>query len=89
MKIKPGFNIRQVCGENIIVAEGEANIDFSNVISVNESAAVIWNAVTDREFSIKDMASALTAEYDVDEATAEADCKELAQSWIEAGLVNE
>ncbi|MCF0192026.1 MAG: PqqD family protein, partial [Prevotella sp.] len=39
MKIKDGFKIRQVCGENIVVAEGEANIDFSVVISINETAA--------------------------------------------------
>ena len=42
MKAKPGFNIRKVCGENIIVAEGKENIDFSNIISMNESSAYLW-----------------------------------------------
>lgn len=42
MKTKIGFNLRQVCGENIIVAEGEENIDFSNIISMNESSAFLW-----------------------------------------------
>lgn len=37
MKAKNGFNLRTVCGENILVAEGEENIDFSNIISMNES----------------------------------------------------
>lgn len=27
MKAKNGFNLRTVCGENILVAEGEENID--------------------------------------------------------------
>ena len=28
MKKKPGFNLRTICGERIIVAEGKENIDF-------------------------------------------------------------
>ena len=32
MKAKPGFNLRNVCGEQIIVAEGKENIDFSNIL---------------------------------------------------------
>ncbi len=42
MKAKPGFNLRVVCGENIIVAEGEENIDFSNIISMKERSAFLW-----------------------------------------------
>ena len=45
MKAKPGFNLRNVCGEQIIVAEGKENIDFSNIISMNESAAYLWKKV--------------------------------------------
>ena len=32
MKAKKGFNLRNVCGEQLIVAEGKENIDFSNII---------------------------------------------------------
>ena len=45
MKAKNGFNLRTVCGENILVAEGEENIDFSNIISMNESSAYLWQNV--------------------------------------------
>jgi hypothetical protein len=41
----------------------------------------------DRTFTEADMVSALRREYDVDVATAEADCKTLAQKWIQAGIV--
>ena len=40
MKAKKGFNLRNVCGEQIIVAEGKENIDFSNIISMNEFSSV-------------------------------------------------
>ena len=51
MRIKPGFNIRQMCGESIIVAQGLANIDFSKIISLNESAAYLWDAVKEQDFT--------------------------------------
>ena len=43
MKIKPGFELRMMCGENVIIAYGEENINFSKIIALNESATVIWN----------------------------------------------
>ena len=51
MKTKIGFNLRQICGENVIIAEGEENIDFSNIISMNESSAYLWKNIQDKEFS--------------------------------------
>ena len=35
MKQKTGFVLRNICGENIIVAEGKENMNFSNIISMN------------------------------------------------------
>ena len=39
MKARKGFNLREVCGEQIIVAEGKENIDFTSIVSMNESSA--------------------------------------------------
>ena len=53
MRTKNGFNLRTVCGENIIVAEGKENIDFSNIISMNESSAYLWKEIAGREFTCR------------------------------------
>lgn len=88
MRIKKGFNIRQICGEYIVVAEGEANIDFSQVISINQTAACIWKAVADKDFTVDDMVKALIDdEYDVEEDVARKDCEQLLQTWKETGIV--
>ena len=42
MKIKDGFELREVCGEYVILSSGMENIDFSKIISLNESAAFLW-----------------------------------------------
>lgn len=87
MKAKSGFNLREVCGENIIVAEGEENIDFSNIISMNESSAYLWRNIQGKEFTHNDLVELLLQEYDVDEATALADVKNLTDLWAQAGII--
>lgn len=89
MKTKKGFNLRQVCGEQIIVAEGKENIDFSKIISMNESSAYLWNAVAGKDFTAEDLTRLLTEEYEVDETTARKDAGAVVRQWIEAGIVEE
>ena len=89
MKAKKGFNLRTVCGQQIIVAEGKENIDFSNIISMNESSAYLWEHIQDKDFTAEDLAALLTEQYEVDDATALADAKTLASQWLEAGIIDE
>ena len=87
MKTKNGFKLRNVCGEHIVVAEGKENIDFSNIISMNETAAFLWQHIQGSAFEVADMVKLLTDEYDVDVATAEADCATLLDQWVKAGII--
>ncbi len=87
MKIKKDFNLREVCGEYIIVAEGKENIDFCNIISMNESSAYLWKQVQNKEFDADTLTELLTDEYDVDKETAMKDVKALIEQWVDAGIV--
>ncbi|MBO7592053.1 MAG: PqqD family protein [Bacteroidaceae bacterium] len=87
MKIKNGFELRDVCGENVIIAHGVENIDFTKVITLNESAALIWKQVEGKDFTEDDMVKILLDEYEVEEPQAQADVKKLFESWLKAGLV--
>lgn len=86
MKTKKGFNLRNVCGEQIIVAEGRENIDFSKIISMNESSAYLWSAIQGKDFTEEDLVKLLTEEYEVDEDTARKDAETIAKQWIDAGI---
>ena len=80
--------MRNVCGEQIIVAEGKENIDFSNIISMNESSAYLWKEVQQLEsFTNEDLAKLLLEQYEVDEDTAYTDAKQLSEQWRQAGIV--
>lgn len=87
MKTKKGFNLRQVCGENVIVAEGAENIDFSSIISMNESSAYLWNSIQGKEFDNNNLVELLTQEYDVDADTAAKDVDALVAQWMKAGII--
>lgn len=87
MRIKEGFQLRTICGENIIVATGFKNIDFSKIISLNESATLLWKGLLDRDFEVEDMVKLLTDEYEVDEATARNDAEAVVKQWQEIGLI--
>lgn len=87
MRLKEGFNIHNVCGSYVIVAEGEENIDVTNVIGINETAAFIWESVSGKDFTVEDMVEALLSEYEVDRATAEKDCRLLVMKLKEANVL--
>ena len=87
MKTKKGFRLRDICGEHIIAAEGIENIDFSRIISMNESAAFLWKKIEGKEFSKEDLITYLTEEYNVSEETATQDVQQLTNKWLEAGII--
>lgn len=87
MKIKEGFELREVCGEYVVVAHGMKNIDFSKVINLNESAATMWKAVLDKDFTVEDLTSTLLDNYEVEESVAKADATRILEEWKEIGLV--
>lgn len=87
MRIKKGFELRDVCGEKVIVASGLENIDFSKIISLNESATYLWEKLQGADFSVQDAADRLTEAYDVSPETALTDAGELLARWRELGIV--
>lgn len=87
MKIKTGFELRDVCGEKVIIATGIENIDFSRMISLNESAAFLWENIQDKEFDAETLAELLLQEYEVDKADALSDSQKLLNEWLECGII--
>ena len=86
MKIKEGFKLRTICGENVVTAEGTANVNYSSLISLNETAAFLFGKLQGTEFTEETAVKYLLEEYEVDEETAAKDVKALLAKWVEIGL---
>lgn len=87
MKKKKGFVLRRIAGEAVIVGESLELVDFDSIVSLNASAAYVWEALGDAPFDADTVARLLTDCYDVDAATARADARELLDGWLEAGII--
>ena len=89
MKIKNGFVLREMCGENIVTAEGMENINFNKLISLNGTAAFLWKNLEGKEFSVEDMAKLLVDQYGIDMELARTDSENLCKVWAEAGITEQ
>ena len=86
MKIKDGFVLREMCGEYIVAAEGLQHINFNKLISLNSTAAFLWKALENKEFTVEDMAQLLVDEYEIDMELASTDSASLIKAWLDAGI---
>ena len=88
MKIKDGFTLRNMAGENILVAWGDDNIHFTQLVTFNDSAALLWHTFAGQgDFSLDDMVQVLCENYAVDTGQAHEDCQRLVDSWTNIGLL--
>lgn len=86
MKIKEGFVLRQMCGENIVAGEGLQHINFNKLLSLNESAAYLWQELVGKEFTQEEMAELLIVRYGIDKQLAMTDSGKLMNAWVDAGV---
>ena len=87
MKLLDGLTLRKLGREFIVTGDGPSRIDFSKVVSMNGTAAYLFEQLAGRDFSLEDMVELLTGRYDVSEQTAREDAGRLAENWAAAGLL--
>lgn len=87
MKIRKGYTLRSLGKEYILVAEGLEAVDFSRMISMNETAAFLWKAVEDKDFEPETLENLLMEEYGITREVAQKDVASLLQTWEEANIL--
>ncbi|MBO5465281.1 MAG: PqqD family protein [Alistipes sp.] len=78
MRIKQGYNVREIVGENVVIMSGREGADMTRIITLNDSALLLWNSLCAKEFTIDDVARVLLDNYDVEPSQALTD----AQKWV-------
>ena len=86
MRIKEGFILRRICGECVVVGEGLAQVNFNKMLSLNETAAYLWESVMGKDFTQEDLVQLLLDKYEVAPETARADVAALVKTWLEQGV---
>ena len=89
MKTRKGYSLRPLGKESILVAEGLEAVDFTRMISMNDSAAYLWKAVEDKDFDAETLVNLLMEEYGITREVAERDVTSLLQTWKETNIICE
>ena len=89
MRIKEGFTLRAICGEHVVIGEGLAQVNFNKMLSLNGSAAYLWEQVQGKDFTVEDLVTLLTDKYEVTADQARQDACKLVQVWQEQGVAQE
>jgi len=88
LKIKEGFMLREVAGQWLVVPLGERVVEFSGIMTLSESGAVLWRKM-EQDVSSEEMIATILAEYNVDEETAKTDVLEFIDKLREKSLIEE
>ena len=87
MKTIEGFKLRKLGNEYILIGESMALINFNKMITLNETAAFLWQEAEKGEFDVNSLCKALCAEYEVSPEQAMTDVQTTVDSWKEAGII--
>lgn len=89
MKTKKGFTLRPLGNEYILIAEGVETVNFNQMISLNESAAMLWENVDGKDFDTDTLINLLMENYGISLEQAAKDIQPLIQSWKKAGIIED
>ena len=87
MQLKDNYTLQKVGEEYVLLAQDSLQVDFSKVITLNETAADIWQYITNQNFDIQTIITYLTNNYNVDIETAQADAQEMIDSLLSIGAI--
>lgn len=87
MRVKEGFVLRDICGEKVISGEGVNVVNFSKLITLNETAAFLWEQIQNKDFDAETLADILCDNYEVERELALKDSKALLDQWLEMGII--
>ena len=89
MRIKEGFVLREVAGQVMVIATGEASKDFHGMIKLNSTGKDIWEGLQ-AGLDEADIAKKLQEKYEIDINEAKTDTRAFLAKMEEMGfLVNE
>ena len=88
MKIKDGFVKQEIGGKWLAVATGELSRTFHGMIELNETAAVIWDALEAGQ-SPEAIVDTIAALYGISRDKADADVHALLSQMADEGILDE
>ena len=88
MRIKDQISLRKIADEYIMIVGSDDSLDYTQAVSLNDSAAYLIENVRDEDFTSEDWVDLLTERYDVSKEQATADVGSLILMLQEANVID-
>lgn len=88
MRIADGYMLKNIANAYVVVPIGSRSVDFSSIISVNDTGAFIWKQL-EQDTTPAQILHNMLEEYEVTEEQARADIEAFLQKLREAELLHE
>lgn len=89
MRLNSNLELRKLGARYMIVDACTGEVNMTNIFTLNETAAWLWQKIGTKKFMPEELCSWLCEEYNVDPETARKDVANLLESWKEYGLLIE
>lgn len=86
MRIKNGFVLREVAGQPIVVATGEASKEFHGMVKLNQTGKDIWQGLMEG-LTEEQIVEKLAEHYQVTKEKAAEDTRKLLGQMEQAGFL--
>lgn len=87
MRIIEGLKLRPLGKQYLIMAEGQKQVDFNRMVSMNITAAFLFQEVQGVDFDSDTLAQLLMNECDITKELAMHDAALTIEEWQQAGIL--
>ena len=84
---KKNLQLRKIQNQYMIVEASPADVNMSNVYSMNKTAADLWEVISSNERTVEELVEWLCSNYDVGADVAKDDVERQLAEWREFGLI--
>ena len=89
MRINEDLMVRQVGSKYMLLELQSGQVDMASVITLNATAAFLFDALHEKDFAKEDVSALLQQEYQIDKELAAADADKFIAMLAEAHLLIE
>lgn len=87
MKLKKDLVLRKIENDYLIVDPNQDMVNLSQVYTLNETAAYLWQQLQNREFEVDDLVELLLERYEVEESLARRDAERFLEVFRQHGVI--
>lgn len=89
MRIKDGYSVVNLQGQNTVVANGANSAELQNTIVLTDTSLFLWNMLKNGDVSKSQMLDALLDNFDISTVLALSDIDIFIRTMRENGIIEE